>query len=607
MSAWIDRGALDRVCSIHGETVGLRRPAEDADPSEWIDAYRLAVSVMEEELWSGDLNDETLDLYQQLFRELEAHYAAQRRAGGEDERHRFVIVIPVADRPQHLSTCLESLLTLCRLYGYGGMANGRYRKVSVVVVDDSKSCKSLTQHRAIAERLNREGLDTHYLSQEEQQALVDDLDESTRSQLTGVLSDGKTYQHKGASITRNIAYLKLAKLAQEDARTLFYFIDSDQEFRVNVDTPAGERRPYALNYLHHLDRLFREKGATFLTGKVVGDPPVAPAVMAGNFLDDVIDFLLRAAPLAANAPCGFHGDTGQKADDAAYHDMADLFGYQPKSEAYRYRCTLTGDHDHRACLTDFARKLSHFFDGEHPTRKSGYQPAPLDETVVAARTIYTGNYLFTAEGLDWFIPFATLKLRMAGPVLGRILKAELGERFISANLPMLHGRTVESIGQSEFRPGIEREGKAIDLSGEFERQYFGDVMLFTMEHLTAEGFPQKELEESTVAETIETVEGEMYDKYLSKRTTTAEKIERLRNLFDDPERWWHQGDELAEARDRFQRFMENMERNFGSDSRAYALIQSDEQRTTKKAAILDALLRYRSDRDTWRSVLKNNP
>ena len=72
---------------------------------------------------------------------------------------------------------------------------------------------------------------------------------------------------------------------------------------------------------------------------------------------------------------------------------------------------------------------------------------------------------------------------MSGPTLGRLVKAELGPRFVSANLPMLHKRTVESGGQSEFRPGIETAREVIDMSGEFERQFYGDVMLFTIERL----------------------------------------------------------------------------------------------------------------------------
>ena len=96
----------------------------------------------------------------------------------------------------------------------------------------------------------------------------------------------------------------------------------------------------------------------------------------------------------------------------------------------------------------------------------------------AARTVYTGNYVIRPENLRYFIPFATLKLRMAGPVLGRILKMRLKHRFVSANLPMLHNRTVDSIGQSEYRAGVINTNQSIDLSNEFIRQFYGDVMLF---------------------------------------------------------------------------------------------------------------------------------
>ena len=54
---------------------------------------------------------------------------------------------------------------------------------------------------------------------------------------------------------------------------------------------------------------------------------------------------------------------------------------------------------------------------------------------------------------------------MAGPVLGRLLRAALGKKFVTANLPMLHKRTVEEKGQSEYRHGIRRSDDEIDLSG----------------------------------------------------------------------------------------------------------------------------------------------
>ena len=602
----INRSALDQLCSIDGanpELQSIREAVAGGALEERIEAYQKAVPLLERELWRDGIDDERLSLYQAFFRELEDLFALR----GEDDRHGFLTVIPVADRPQHLDACLTSLLELCRLYDYGGRVDGRYRKVSVLIADDSKGEESIVAHRAIAERFTAQGLEVVHLDQSEQRALVESLGDEARSSLTGVVGKhSQAYFHKGASITRNIAYLKIRGLLAPSEQTLVHFIDSDQEFRVNVEGPDGERALYAVNYLYHLDRIFREREVSILTGKVVGDPPVAPAVMAGNFLDDVIAFLVAMSEHPPTSACTLHGDSGQRVSDAAYHDMADLFGFKPAVEAYHYHCTLSGVHNHAACLTDFACKLGRFFDGEHPTRKSLFEPADLDTTLQAARTIYTGNYTFSAEALEYFIPFATLKLRMAGPVLGRIIKGEIGGRFLSANLPMLHKRTVAESGRSEFRPGIEREGERVELHGEFERQYFGDVMLFTMERLTAQGYPNVSLSEAVIAEVVDGVEAEMFDKYGAKQRLTAEKIDRLERLFSDPSRWWNRQEDLDEARDGFLRFIDNMAHNFGADSHAYRLIRDADHRAARKAAIRAAIGRYRDERRTWRGVLERN-
>ena len=80
---------------------------------------------------------------------------------------------------------------------------------------------------------------------------------------------------------------------------------------------------------------------------------------------------------------------------------------------------------------------------------------------------------------------------MAWPVLGRHIQSSCGEAFVSANLPLLHRRTVEETGSSDFRPGVDRSALLVDLSGEFERQFFGDVMLFTVIELIAQGYPDQ--------------------------------------------------------------------------------------------------------------------
>ncbi|MDD4882106.1 MAG: hypothetical protein PHX10_11070 [Gallionellaceae bacterium] len=516
-----------------------------------------------------------------------------------DGCHDFVVVIPVADRPQHLRDCLASLVELCRRYPYGG-------RISVLIADDSRDPDSIGQHRALAGTFGRQGLAAHYLGQAEQIALVDRLPPELRGRLAGVIGAcaPDAFHHKGASITRNIAYLWLNRLPADGRKRLFWFLDSDQEFRVNLETVEGESLDYAVDYFHALDRIFSATPARIVTGKVVGDPPVSPAVMAGNFLDDVLAFLAEMAGVPSGAACTFHGGPSRPADDAAYHDMAELFGFKASADAYRYRCPIPGAHDHAGCFADFAGRLNRFFDGEHPTRRSYYRQDDLMAGIKPARTIYTGNYVFTPAGLDWFIPFADLKLRMAGPTLGRIIRAELGDAFVSANLPMLHKRTVDAIGQSEFRPGIERDSDRVDLSGEFERQYFGDVMLFAMVRLTEQGYPASQPDAEAIAAVVDATEAEMRGRYSAKHGQIVARIDRLDALFSDPARWWQRDARLAEACHAWRRFIANMRDNFAEDSRAWQLIEASANRVARKAAIGAAIGRYRADRAAWRAALE---
>ncbi len=558
------------------------------------------LAAIEARLWQAPHDEKLLENYQQRFRDLEQLNDAPR--------HNFIIVIPVADRPQHLEACLGSTLKLCEAFGYGGQENGRYGKVAVLIADDSKESHNIKRHREIATDYHQHGLTTHYFGQAEQLAQLDKLDTETRAQLRPILGNipsGKFF-HKGASMMRNIAYLKLNEMIADSDNTLLYFIDSDQEFQVKVQTRDGERNLYAINYFYHLNKIFNDTDATILTGKVVGDPPVSPSVMAANFLDDVSAFLNEAASVSAESHCSFHSQESQNSDDAAYHDMADLFGFKKKEQAFRYPCDLTGEHDHTACFADFARKLNRFFDGEHPTRKSYYEHQPLAETMTPARTIYTGNYCFRAEALRYFIPFATLKLRMAGPVLGRIIKAEIGDRFVSANLPMLHKRTVDEIGQSEFRPGINRAQQHVDLSGEFERQFFGDVMLFAMAQLTAQGYPAATLSDEKIKGTVQEIEAQMLRNYTLKHQQIGEKITALKALFDDRGQWWQQSDALADARTRFSHFIANMTANFGDDANGYQQIHATEHRAQRQQQIVTAIASYRHDRERWEAVLAAN-
>lgn len=514
-------------------------------------------------------------------------------------QHRFLIVVPVADRPRHIQACLGSLQELLRRYPHD-------RPVRVLIADDSADAAHVAANRKIAARHCAEGLEVIHFGPEEQYALSERL----RETLPGVVGNAprENFGHKGQGVMRNIAYLKVAEmLAGEPDDTLIWSLDSDQEFCVKL---ADGRIEYAVDFFGGLDAIFARTDAQVLTGKVVGDPPVSPAVMTANFLADVEGFLLRMADCAPRAPCGQHAATTRHTGDAAYHDMADMFGFQRAVAAYAYPCPLAGAHTEADCFAHFAGRVNSFFYGEHPTRVSCYAPAELFSTLQPARTVYAGNYVFRAAALKYFIPFAALRLRMSGPTLGRIVRAELGPRFVSANLPMLHKRTVESGGQSEFRPGIETVEETIDMSGEFERQFHGDVMLFSVEKLTAQSPLHRPASPSGIpcghaefSGTLDETRAELLAKYNARQRAILDRLRRVETLLADPARWWNQAGEHAPAVARFRHFCANVRRNFGADSSGHARINDPARWARWRADLLTALERYPAERAAWEKAL----
>ncbi|MDP2811585.1 MAG: hypothetical protein Q8O34_15700 [Rhodocyclaceae bacterium] len=490
-------------------------------------------------------------------------------------KHNFVIVIPVADRPRQLADCLDSLALLCRTFDAGkGM-------VRVLIADDSVEPGNIDDHRALALHYSQLGIPVAHFGPDEQFELA----ASAGNSLSRIVGTPTRQGHKGQGVARNLAYLKLAREGLPDD-TLIWSIDSDQEFRVKISTPEGDQDVFSVNFFRRLDDIFTQTDALVLTGKVVGDPPVSPAVMAGNFLEDVIGFLQQASGNDGSDPCRHHETGAQGGIDPAYHDMADLFGFKPAAAPFRYRCTLSGDHTDADCLDHFTSRLSGFFYGEHPTRVTYYRGGDGDSGAPQpARTVYAGNYVFRPDALKYFIPFSTLRLRMSGPTLGRIIRSEIGDRFVSANLPMLHKRTARDMGRSEFRPGVAESDAAIDISNEFERQFYGDIMLFSVER----GVLRR-------PEMLDDVRAEMLTRYNDRRASLAGKLARLDALIDA-----HGGPHASRARLRI--FRDNIERNFGPASPALARINAEDHWQRWRADLLDAIRHYPEDRQAWDSTI----
>ncbi len=546
-----------------------------------------------------------LACYQALFREQEdlIRQRAQSSQTGDD-RHHFILSIPVADRPPHLRACLESIYQVCTLFNYGGKTSGVWDKIRIIVAEDSRDENNIRRHLELVEEYRQKGLQVLHFGLDEQYELLHSLPQQQRERLGHLLTTQprEKFYLKGQAANRNLSYLKFLQLTEDKDRTLYYLVDSDQHFCVNRQTESGEDVVTALNYFHTIDQLFRTTDTLMLTGKLVGDPPVSPSVMAANFLDDVTAFFTRMAELGGAQACQFHSVQGSLPGDAAYHDLAGLFGFENRAATFPYLCRLEGEHDHAACLTDFAARLNAFFFGEHLTRKTWFSYGSGFTQRTPARTVYPGNYIVNYAGLKYIIPFGHLRLRMSGPTAGRLIAAEIGPRFASFNMPNLHRRTTEAGLSDDFRPGVELEQEGIDLSNEFERQFFGDLMLFSTEELVR----QADVTQPFVQEVIEAViarkETELLALYQQKHDTIVERNRQLLDLVFNAGHWWLRSPELALALRQVRAFIGNIDRNFGAHALAWRQIQSAEHRAKRKQQITQALMSYRTERDAWDSL-----
>jgi len=571
--------------------------------------YEAAVRFTEKEAAAKGFNEDLLSLQRDLYRELEYLLSF----GHADTRHHFLVVIPVADRPILLKNCIESLVEQCRIFQYGEFTidpQGApvYHKISVIIIDDSKDEENTLKIRDICSETNSAGIRTYYVGLDEQTELLAQLPSEYREQLQDLI--GKNHKpaqpHKGASISRNIAYLYLqAFSATLKEKILIYFVDSDEEFRVKIKRDTGIEDIPFINYFYWLDKLFETSGAEVVTGKVVGDPPVSPSVMINTFLDDIVFFFETISSAAAEGKCIFHEDQSTETSSAEYHDMVKLFGCTASPHPKRYHCSLTGDHTVQDCLDDFSKRALGFFYGLHPTRTQLFLHGDDFTKTEDARTVYTGNYVFNTEGLRHFIPFANLKLRMAGPVLGRILRKRLKHGFVSASLPLLHKRTIQTTYCNEFRSGISTGKNSIDLSVEFNRQFWGDVMLFTVEKLAELGYPDKRLGVSDIAKIAYNIQDQLWNLYKERQTKIAEKTETIGNYLSHEEFWWNREPAIESSVKNIRLFCSQAENNFGVNSASLKKISKQIREGAYINVIINAIHSFYEIDIAWNELLKS--
>ena len=227
---------------------------ERDDLQALIAVYHSAYPVLEKEMWSGDAFESTLELYQSMFREQEALIECT----GEDRRYRFILSIPVADRPQHVERCLDSIHRLCETYAYGGRSDGNFSHVQVVLAEDSRNPQHIDRHIALAKAYTSRGLRVHHFGLEEQFELLQTVPDEQRRKLGSILTTQpkNRFYRKGQAANRNLSYLKCLQLTEDRNRTLYYMVDSDQTFLVNRSTVHGDEAVLAVNYFYYINHIF---------------------------------------------------------------------------------------------------------------------------------------------------------------------------------------------------------------------------------------------------------------------------------------------------------------------------------------------------------------
>jgi len=153
---------------------------------------------------------------------------------------------------------------------------------------------------------------------------------------------------------------------------------------------------------------------------------------------------------------------------------------------------------------------------------------------------------------------------------------------------------------------VEADEARVDVSNEFERQFFGDLMLFSTEALVKQADVTRPFAQDAIEAVVAQKEVELLALYQQKHDAIVEKNRQLSDLVFDAGHWWlHSGEHspaIAHALRQVRAFIDNIDRNFGEHALAWRQIQSAEHRAQRKLQIVEALMNYRAERDAWDSL-----
>jgi len=82
------------------------------------------------------------------------------------------------------------------------------------------------------------------------------------------------------------------------------------------------------------------------------------------------------------------------------------------------------------------------------------------------------------------------------------------------------------------------------------------------------------------------------------------KINTLKSLLNNQKSWWNQTSDMKPEKKLFITFINNIEYNFGREARAYAFINSAEERSAYQQKISSAIATYNADMKIWQEIIR---